>query len=276
MHYPQIDPIIVSLGPVALRWYGLMYLLGFAAVWWLGRKRAATQHPPWSDNELSDLVFYGAVGAVLGGRIGYVLFYNVSALATDPLYLLRIWEGGMAFHGGLLGVLVAMLLFARKTHRSFISITDFLAPLCPIGLGLGRLGNFINMELPGRVSESGFGLVYPCEVVYAISPMCVGTWESAVRHPSPLYQAFFEGAVLFILLWLVSRKQRPAGFVSALFLCGYGSFRLLTELFREPDAHIGFVLFGGVSMGQLLSLPLLIAGILLGLWSLQNARKAAA
>ena len=276
MHYPQIDPIIVSLGPVALRWYGLMYLLGFAAVWWLGRKRAATQHPPWSDNELSDLVFYGAVGAVLGGRIGYVLFYNVSALATDPLYLLRIWEGGMAFHGGLLGVLVAMLLFARKTHRSFISITDFLAPLCPIGLGLGRLGNFINMELPGRVSESGFGLVYPCEVVYAISPMCVGTWESAVRHPSPLYQAFFEGAVLFILLWLVSRKQRPAGFVSALFLCGYGVFRLLTELFREPDAHIGFVLFGGVSMGQLLSLPLLIAGILLGLWSLQNARKAAA
>lgn len=276
MHYPQIDPIIVSLGPVALRWYGLMYLLGFAAVWWLGHKRAATQHPHWSDNELSDLVFYGAVGAVLGGRIGYVLFYNVSALATDPLYLLRIWEGGMAFHGGLLGVLVAMLLFARKTHRSFISITDFLAPLCPIGLGLGRLGNFINMELPGRVSESGFGLVYPCEVVYAISPMCVGTWESAVRHPSPLYQAFFEGAVLFILLWLVSRKQRPAGFVSALFLCGYGSFRLLTELFREPDAHIGFVLFGGVSMGQLLSLPLLIAGILLGLWSLQNARKAAA
>ena len=200
MHYPQIDPIIVSLGPVALRWYGLMYLLGFVAVWWLGHKRAATQHPPWSDNELSDLVFYGAVGAVLGGRIGYVLFYNVSALATDPLYLLRIWEGGMAFHGGLLGVLVAMLLFARKTNRSFISITDFLAPLCPIGLGLGRLGNFINMELPGRVSESGFGLVYPCEVVYAISPMCVGTWESAVRHPSPLYQAFFEGAVLFLSL----------------------------------------------------------------------------
>ncbi len=276
MHYPQIDPIIVSLGPVALRWYGLMYLLGFAAVWWLGHRRATTQQPHWSDNELSDMVFYGAMGAVLGGRIGYVLFYNFSALATDPLYLLRIWEGGMAFHGGLLGVLVAMLLFARKTHRSFISITDFLAPLCPIGLGLGRLGNFINMELPGRVSESGFGLVYPCEVVYAISPMCVGTWESAVRHPSSLYQAFFEGAVLFTLLWLVSRKPRPAGFVSALFLCGYGGFRLLTELFREPDAHIGFVLFGGVSMGQLLSLPLLIAGILLGYWSLQNARKAAA
>ena len=190
MHYPQIDPIIVSLGPVALRWYGLMYLLGFAAVWWLGHRRATTQQPHWSDNELSDMVFYGAMGAVLGGRIGYVLFYNFSALATDPLYLLRIWEGGMAFHGGLLGVLVAMLLFARKTHRSFISITDFLAPLCPIGLGLGRLGNFINMELPGRVSESGFGLVYPCEVVYAISPMCVGTWESAVRHPSSLYQAF--------------------------------------------------------------------------------------
>ena len=275
MHYPQIDPIIVSLGPVALRWYGLMYLLGFAAVWWLGRKRAATQQPNWSDNELSDMVFYGAIGAVLGGRIGYVLFYNFSAFASDPLYLLRIWEGGMAFHGGLLGVLVAMVLFARKTGRSFISITDFLAPLCPIGLGLGRMGNFINMELPGRVSESGFGLVYPCDAVMGISPMCVGAWESVARHPSPLYQAVFEGAVLFTLLWLVSRKPRPVGFISALFLCGYGGFRLLTELFREPDAHIGFVLFGGVSMGQLLSLPLLIAGILLGLWSLQHTRSEA-
>ena len=275
MQYPQIDPIILSLGPVALRWYGLMYLLGLAAVWWLGHRRATTQQPHWTRDELSDLVFYGALGAVLGGRIGYVLFYNASVLANDPLYLFRIWEGGMAFHGGLLGVLVAMLLFARRTGRSFISITDFLAPLCPIGLGLGRMGNFINMELPGRVSESGVGMIYPCDAVIAISPMCVGAWESVVRHPSPLYQAFFEGAVLFTLLWLVSRTPRPAGFVSALFLCGYGSFRLLTEFFREPDAHIGFVLFGGVSMGQLLSLPLLIAGILLGLWSLQNARGQA-
>jgi phosphatidylglycerol:prolipoprotein diacylglycerol transferase len=275
MHYPQIDPIIFSLGPVALRWYGLMYLLGFAAVLWLGRHRASAQQPHWTHEELSDLVFYGALGAVLGGRVGYVLFYNASVLANDPLYILRIWEGGMAFHGGLLGVLVAMLLFARRTSRSFIAITDFLAPLCPIGLGLGRLGNFINMELPGRVSESGVGLVYPCDAVSAISPMCVGAWESAVRHPSPLYQAFFEGVVLFTLLWLVSRRPRPIGFVSALFLGGYGCFRLVTELFREPDAHIGFVLFGGVSMGQLLSLPLLIAGILLGLWSLQNARGKA-
>ena len=267
--------MLVQLGPFALRWYGLMYLLGFAAVWWLGHRRATTQQPHWTRDELSDLVFYGALGAVLGGRIGYVLFYNASVLANDPLYLFRIWEGGMAFHGGLSGVLVAMLLFARRTGRSFISITDFLAPLCPIGLGLGRMGNFINMELPGRVSESGVGMIYPCDAVIAISPMCVGAWESAVRHPSPLYQAFFEGAVLFTLLWLVSRTPRPAGFVSALFLCGYGSFRLLTEFFREPDAHIGFVLFGGVSMGQLLSLPLLIAGILLGLWSLQNARGQA-
>ena len=275
MHYPQIDPIILSLGPVALRWYGLMYLLGFAAVWWLGSRRAASQSPHWSDNELSDMVFYGAMGAVLGGRIGYVFFYNFPVFANDPLYLLRIWEGGMAFHGGFLGVLVAMTLFARKTGRSFISITDFLAPLCPIGFGLVRIGNFINGELPGRVSDSGFGLIYPCEVVMAINPLCVGAWESAVRHPSPLYQAFFEGAVLFTLLWLVSRKPRPAGLVSAAFLCGYGSFRLFTELFREPDAHIGFVLLGGVSMGQLLSLPLLIAGILLGFWALQNARKSA-
>ena len=275
MHYPQIDPIIFSLGPVALRWYGLMYLLGFAAVLWLGRRRASAQQPHWTHDELSDLVFYGALGAVLGGRVGYVLFYNASVLANDPLYIFRIWEGGMAFHGGLLGVLVAMLVFARRTSRSFIAITDFLAPLCPIGLGLGRLGNFINMELPGRVSESGVGLVYPCDAVLAISPVCVGAWESAVRHPSPLYQAFFEGVVLFALLWLVSRRPRPIGFVSALFLVGYGCFRLVTELFREPDAHIGFVLFGGVSMGQLLSLPLLIAGILLGLWSLRNARGKA-
>ena len=213
-------------------------------------------------------MFYGAVGAVLGGRIGYVLFYNVSALATDPLYLLRIWEGGMAFHGGLLGVLVAMLLFARKTHRSFISITDFLAPLCPIGLGLGRLGNFINMELPGRVSESGFGLVYPCEVVYAISPMCryLGICGAA---SFTFVSGVFRGRGVVYLVMAGVAQTTASGFCIGVISLRVWRFRLLTELFREPDAHIGFVLFGGVSMGQLLSLPLLIAGILLGLWSLQ-------
>ncbi len=270
VHYPVIDPVIVSIGPVALRWYGLMYLAGFAVVWWLGRRRATTHPGNWQPNDISDLVFYGAMGAVLGGRIGYVLFYNFGLFLDDPLYLFRMWEGGMAFHGGLLGVAVGVWLFARKTGRRFIDIGDFLAPLCPIGLGFGRLGNFINMELPGRVAEGAVGLVYKCDAVRALNPMCIGEWENAARHPSPLYQAFTEGALLFVLVWLVSAQPKPRGFVSGVFLCGYAGFRLITELFRSPDAHIGFVgleSIGGITMGQVLSIPMLIAGILLILWS---------
>lgn len=269
LKYPIIDPVILSLGidGLALRWYGLMYLIGFVMVWVLGRKRAKTHPGGWTDEQISDLVFYGALGAVLGGRLGYVLFYNFGEFLRDPVYLLRMWEGGMSFHGGLAGVCVALILFARKTERRWIDVADFLAPLCPIGLGLGRMGNFINMELPGRVTESGLGLIYRCDAVAALNLTCVGTWENVARHPSPLYQAVAEGVVLFLVVWILSSKPRPAGWVTGVFLIGYALLRMLTELFRAPDAHIGFLAFEWLTMGQLLSLPILIAGILLFLWS---------
>lgn len=268
MQYPVIDPIIVSLGGgLALRWYGLMYLLGFAAVWFLGKRRAATQPGNWQVQEISDLVFYGAMGAVIGGRIGYVFFYNFDVFLNDPVYLVRMWEGGMSFHGGLLGVVAGIYWFARKYKRTWIAVADFLAPLCPIGLGLGRVGNFINMELPGRVTDSAFGLIYKCDAVRGLTQTCVGEWESVARHPSPAYQALTEGALLFIIVWIVSAKPRPAGFVSGVFLIGYGGFRILTENFRSPDAHIGFLAFDWLTMGQILSLPMVIAGILLVVWS---------
>ena len=267
MHYPIIDPIIFSIGPIALRWYGLMYLLGFAAVYLLGARRMHTHPGNWDSEQISDLVFYGALGSVLGGRVGYVIFYNFSNFLADPLYLFRVWEGGMSFHGGFLGVLVALLLFASKTNRHFLQVTDFIAPLCPIGLGLGRMGNFINMELPGRVTDSAFGIIFHCDAVRGLSALCLGSWESVARHPSWLYQAFTEGLLLFCLLWFVSIKPRPMGHISGLFLVGYGSFRFITEFFRSPDSHIGFVLLDAFSMGQLLSLPMIIAGVLLILWA---------
>lgn len=267
MYYPDIDPIIFSVGPLAVRWYGLSYLAGFAVVWWLGNRRAKTHPGAWTNEHVSDLVFYGAMGAVLGGRIGYVFFYNFGEFLADPLYLLRMWEGGMSFHGGLLGVIAGVWLFARKTERRLVDVFDYLAPLCPIGLGFGRLANFINMELPGRTTDSPFGFIYPCEAVRALNPMCVGAWETVARHPSPLYQAFTEGLLLFLLVWFVSATPRRAGFVSGVFLIGYAGFRICTEFFRSPDAHIGFIAFDWLTMGQLLSLPMLIAGILFVLWS---------
>ena len=271
MHYPVIDPIIVSLGPIALRWYGLMYLLGFAAVYLLGQwrinNRPNTLHAHWDAEQLSDLVFYGAMGAVLGGRVGYVIFYGFERFAADPLYLFRVWEGGMSFHGGFLGVLVAMLIFGRRYNKDFLTVTDFLAPLCPVGLGLGRLGNFINMELPGRVTESGIGLVFQCRAVGELNAMCFGVWESVARHPSSLYQAATEGLLLFAALWLLALKPRAKGVLSGAFLLGYGSFRFLTEFLRSPDAHIGFVLFEFISMGQLLSLPMILSGAWLVRWA---------
>ena len=276
MHYPEIDPIIFALGPIAVRWYGLSYLAGFAVVWWLGRRRAKTHPGAWTDEQLADLVFYGALGAVLGGRMGYVFFYNLQTFLNDPLYLVRLWEGGMSFHGGLLGTICGVWWFARKTGRRWIDVTDFLAPLTPIGLGFGRLANFINGELPGRITDSPLGMIYPCDTVVAINPMCVGAWESVARHPSPLYQAATDGILLFALLWLISAKPRPSGFVSGMFLIAYGSLRFFTEWFRAPDAHIGFIAFEWLTMGQTLSLPMIIAGILLLRWSRgQSAVQAA-
>lgn len=264
-HYPDIDPIIFSLGPLAVRWYGLAYLAAFALCWWLGNRRADRPGSGWSRQDVSDLVFYGAVGGVLGGRIGYTLFYGFEQLMRDPLFILRVWEGGMSFHGGMLGAVLGLWLFGRRTSRSFFQVTDFGAPLIPLGLGLGRLGNFANTELPGRATDSVFGLVYPCsaEAIRQINPLCVGEWESVARHPSPLYQAFAEGLVLFVVLWWFSSRPRPLGAVSGMFLLVYGTLRFITEFFRTPDAHLGFVALDWLTMGQILSVPMVIAGVAL-------------
>ncbi len=246
--YPHINPVAVSIGSVDIHWYGLMYLLAFLLAWVLGVTRAK-KTVDWNSAQVTDLIFYGALGVILGGRLGYVLFYNFANFIQDPVIILKIWQGGMSFHGGFLGVLVAMLLFARKYHKTFFQVLDFVAPLVPIGLGLGRIGNFINGELWGRVSDVPWAMVFP-----NAGPLA--------RHPSQLYQAFFEGLVLFLILWIYSSKPRPTMAVSGLFALGYGVFRIFTECFREPDAHIGLILHH-TTMGQWLSLPLVLVGILL-------------
>lgn len=242
--FPGIDPVIFSVGPLSLRWYGLMYLLGFVAAWWLANRRLARTN--WSKDELSDLLFWCFLGVILGGRIGYVFFYQFELFLAEPLYLFKIWAGGMSFHGGLLGVLSAMWLFARKQKTAFLAVGDFIAPLVPLGLGAGRIGNFINAELWGRTTDVPWAIIFP------------GAGPEP-RHPSQLYEFALEGVVLFTLLWLYSARPRATGAVSGLFLLGYGAFRFLVEYFREPDAHIGLYSLG-LSQGQLLCVPMLIAG----------------
>ncbi|MEE8079768.1 MAG: prolipoprotein diacylglyceryl transferase [Pseudomonadales bacterium] len=265
MHYPAIDPIILALGPLAIRWYGLAYLCAFAAAWWLGNVRARASAGRWDEQAVSDVIFYGAVGAILGGRVGYVLFYGFDRFLMDPLWLAYIWDGGMSFHGGLLGTLLALWWFGRRTRRSLFEVGDFVAPLVPLGLGFGRLGNFANTELPGRMTDSTFGMIYPCsaDAIRSINQLCVGEWEAFARHPSPLYQAFAEGLILFGVVWLVASSPRKAGVVSGVFVATYGALRFCTEYFRQPDSHLGFIAFDWLTMGQLLSLPMLIVGILI-------------
>lgn len=245
--YPEFNPVLLSIGPVAIHWYGLMYLLGFAAAWWLGRIRAARPGSAWSAAGVDDLVFYCALGVVLGGRIGYVLFYNLPVFLDNPLVLLEVWNGGMSFHGGLLGVLIALWLFNRKYRHGYWNTLDFVAPIVAIGLGAGRLGNFINGELWGKVTTLPWGMVFP-----HVGP--------EPRHPSMLYQFFLEGVVLFAVLWWFSSKPRPTLAVSGMFGLLYGIFRFLVEFVREPDAHIGYLAMGWLTMGQVLSLPLILAG----------------
>jgi phosphatidylglycerol:prolipoprotein diacylglycerol transferase len=251
---------------LAIRWYGLAYLAAFGMCWWLGTKRAPAHG--WSEEEVSDIVFYGAIGAVLGGRLGYVLFYGFDQFLRDPLFLLRIWDGGMSFHGGLLGTLAALWWFGRQTQRSLLQVADFIAPLAPLGLGFGRLGNFANSELPGRATDSAWGMIYPCsvEAIRSINQLCTGAWETFARHPSPLYQAFAEGLLLFAIVWTVSMRPRRRGVVSGVFLIGYGSLRFITEFFREPDSHLHFEVLDWLSMGQRLSIPMVIIGIVLVVW----------
>jgi phosphatidylglycerol:prolipoprotein diacylglycerol transferase len=258
---PDIDPVALRLGPLAIHWYGLMYIVGFVGGWWAGTYRARRPGSGWTPEEIGDLTFYVALGAILGGRLGYVLFYNLGFYLQHPLQVFAIWTGGMSFHGGMLGVALALWFYARKTGRGFFAATDFLIPLVPLGLGPGRIGNFINQELWGKVSDVPWAMVFR-------------GGGSLPRHPTQLYEFALEGVVLFVLVWLYSARPRATGAVSGLFLILYGAFRLLVEFVREPDAHLGYLAFGWVTMGQVLSLPMILFGAALMFWAQSRDSRA--
>lgn len=251
--YPEIDPVAIAIGPVAIRWYGLSYVAGIGIGWWLGRRRAARDPwRGWTPQQVDDLAFWFVVGAVAGGRAGYLLFYDFSGLVSDPLTVFRIWEGGMSFHGGLIGVLAAGAWFARRQGRGFFAVSDFLAPLVPPGLGAGRIANFVNGELWGKPSDAPWAMIFP-----GAGP--------APRHPSQLYEAVLEGLLLFAMLTAAAHTRRLAarpGTLAGIFFAGYGIARIVAELFREPDAFLGFVV-SGITMGQVLSIPMLLLGLYL-------------
>ncbi len=277
--YPDIDPIALSIGPLRIHWYGVMYLVGFLGGWLLGRYRASRPGSGWSVQQIDDLLFYIALGVVLGGRLGYTLFYGFSSLLQDPLSLFRIWEGGMSFHGGLLGVLLAMWLYGRRYQRRFFELTDFIAPLIPIGLGAGRLGNFINGELWGAPGTVPWAMRVSCDRFVLLCQdklnLPAGTAFTPPLHPTQLYESLLEGVVLFLILWFYSSRPRPRMAVSGLFLVCYGLFRFAVELLRMPDAHIGYLAFGWLTMGQLLTLPMLLVGLLLLLLAYRRPAKEA-
>ncbi|GAA0775884.1 prolipoprotein diacylglyceryl transferase [Castellaniella ginsengisoli] len=263
MPYPHIDPVALQIGPIAIHWYGLMYLAGFGLAWLLGRWRI--QHHPAANGltlrDLEDIIFYGVLGVILGGRLGYVLFYKLDDYLAHPLMIFEVWQGGMSFHGGLIGVILAMLVFARKRGRTLLEIGDFIAPLIPLGLAAGRLGNFINGELWGRPTDLPWGMVFP------------GAADGTPRHPSQLYEMGLEGLALFVLVWCFARKPRPTGQVGAVFLMGYGVFRFMVEFTREPDDFLG-LLAGGLSMGQWMSLPMILIGLALFIWAARRSSPA--
>lgn len=246
--YPQFSPEAFSIGPLHVRWYGLMYLCSFVAAWLLGRRRAA-QTGVFTKGQFEEVLSFGILGVVLGGRLGYVLFYDPSHYLANPQDILKIWQGGMSFHGGLIGVILAQWLSGRRYGKSFFETIDFMAPLVPPGLFFGRMGNFINGELWGRVTDAPWGMVFP-----GAGPL--------PRHPSQLYEAALEGVLLFFIVWIYSAKPRPRMAVSGAFALGYGVFRCFAEFFREPDAHIGYLAFGWFTMGMLLCLPLIALGVL--------------
>ena len=269
--HPQFDPVAITfgpfhvagtmLGPFAIRWYGLMYLLAFIFVIVLGRRRASQNLlTGWHPRDIDDMLFYGVFGVILGGRLGYVLFYKPLYYLLHPLEIFQVWQGGMSFHGGFLGVLVALWFYARKRGRPWLDVTDFVAPLVPLGLAAGRLGNFINGELVGRVTSGPWAMVFP-------------QVDALPRHPSQLYELALEGLVLFVLLWTYASRYRPMGAVSGLFLVGYGTLRFIGEFAREPDNFLGY-LAGGFTMGQWLSMPMIAIGLIMMIWAYRRAGKA--
>lgn len=281
LHFPDFDPVMFSIGPIALHWYGFMYLVGFIFARWLAKRRAARPNSGWSKEEVENLLYFSFVGVFLGGRIGYVLFYNLPLFLENPLYLFQVWDGGMSFHGGLIGVIIAMIWFARRTKRTFFQVSDFMAPLIPFGLGAGRLGNFINGELWGRVTlDTPWAMLFPNsrseDIALAVSNPQLQTllaqYGCLPRHPSQLYELILEGVVLFLILNLFIRKPRPMGSVSGLFLIFYGIFRIVVEFFRQPDAQLG--LFSGISMGQILSIPMIIAGTIMMVLAYRSGCKS--
>ncbi len=288
--HPQFDPVAVQLGPLAVRWYGLMYLVGFIQLVILGKFRARQNLlTGWHPRDVDDMLFYGVFGTILGGRLGYVLFYKPFYYFAHPAEVLAIWQGGMSFHGGFLGVLIALWLYARNRNKRWLEVTDFVAPLVPLGLAAGRLGNFINGELWGRVTSATapWAVYFPQAAAEDKAWITAFPQEAAARglaavyervgmlprHPSQLYESALEGFVLFALIWLYARHRRPLGAVSGLFLIGYGSFRFLVEYAREPDSFLGMLALG-MSMGQWLSLPMIVIGVLMMLWAYWRAGKA--
>lgn len=264
--YPQIDPVALAIGPLKIHWYGLMYLIGIGAAWLILSRRLNRFDPTWTKEKLSDLVFWVAMGVIVGGRLGYVLLYDLSAYIANPLLIFEVWKGGMAFHGGLIGVMLAVWGFGKRNGKSFFQIMDFIAPVVPIGLGAGRIGNFINAELWGKASDVPWAMIFPTDP------------QQLARHPSQLYQFALEGVALFLILWLYSRKPRPTMAVSGMFALFYGIFRFIVEFVRVPDAQLGYLAFGWVTMGQILCIPMIAGGLLLIWWAYNRdpaAQKAA-
>lgn len=251
LQYPGFDPVALEIGPLKVRWYGITYLIAFAAAWWLARRRAALPGSTWKPVDVDDFLFFAMLGVILGGRIGYTLFYGIEFWLADPLYLLRIWEGGMSFHGGLIGVLVALAIFARRRGREIMDVFDFAAALPGLGIFAVRVGNFVNGELWGRPGDVPWAFVV----------------DGVARHPTQLYEALLEGALLALVLWWFTSTSRPRYAASGLFLLMYASGRLLVEFWRLPDAHIGYLAGGWLTMGHLLTLPMWIAGVVLLWWA---------
>ena len=277
IEFPSIDPVAIALGPVKVHWYGLMYLFAFGSAWWLGKRRSSMENSPVRPEQMDDLIFYGALGVVLGGRIGSVIFYNFDSFLQNPLYLFKIWEGGMSFHGGFIGVLVAMEVFRRKLGCRFFELTDFIAPLVPLGLAAGRFGNFMNAELWGAPGNVPWAMKLSCEqfpadrfIDYA-GPLCFNP-----RHPTQLYEMLLEGFLLFVALWLISARPRPVMTVSGYFLLLYGLARSSVEFIRLPDAHIGYLMnTEWLTRGIVLSVPMIIVGVILLILANRGAKNAA-